>query len=101
MRKKYFIFLFTSAILTRIWYSDLLSNYSYFLTDVLLALLIFYGVSWLLWEGTRTLLLMLARGIVIWNGKEKPNPGSLKDFISWFIAIIVLILLSSLISRIF
>ncbi|MBI3103305.1 hypothetical protein HYZ05_00015 [Candidatus Daviesbacteria bacterium] len=100
MKKKYFIFLFTAAILTRIWYSDLFSNYSYSLTDVLLALLISYGLSWFLWDGGKTLLLFIAKGIAIWSGEEKPNPASFKDFISWFIVVIIFILLASLISRI-
>lgn len=90
-----------SAVLTRIWYSDIFSNYSYAETDVLLALIIFYGICWLLWEIVRSLLPFFARGIAIIDGEEKANPGSFKDFISWLIAGISFVVLLNLLLRIF
>lgn len=101
MKKKYFVFLFASAILTRIWYSDIFSNYSYSLTDALLALLIFYGICWLLWEIGKILLSLFARGTAIIDGEEKANPESFKDFISWLIAGISFVVLLNLLLRIF
>ena len=99
--KKYFIFVFTSALLTRIWYSDIFQNYSYSLPDVLLALIIFYGVSWLLWKIGSIFIALFANGLAIINKEKSENPHSFKDFISWFIAGITFLLLISLISKIF
>lgn len=99
--KKYFIFIFTSALLTRVWYSDLFQNYSYSLPDILLALIIFYGVSWLIWKVGGIFLTFLVNGLAIINKEKEGDPHSFKDFISWLIAGITLVLLISLISEIF
>ena len=99
IQKKYFIFIFTSAFLTSFWHS-ITYSYDDSLSSTLITLLIFYGISWTMWEIGKILVKHFVNGMAIISNQKKRDENSIKDFVSLLFAGVTILIIINLVAKI-